>query len=149
MAKVKPEFSIVSHGIYSQWDAKSKDLPKIQKFTTEVPAEIDIEFGYILNVKKGKGIKLNCTIYHPNIPDKKGKPMPPFEDEVYVSNNDWHFFLGDTIWEPIDNKVGDWRIVIEYNNDIVADKTFEITLDPLEVIDDFSALNRKLTYRNK
>lgn len=149
MAKVKPEFNIVSYGIYTQWQADAKELPKIQKFTTEIPAEVDIEFGYIVHVKKGKGIKLDWSIYHPDVLDKKGNIMPPFQGEVYVANNDWLFFLGDTIWLPIEDKLGDWRIVIEYNGTVVSEKTFEITQDPLNIIDDFSLLNRKLTYRNR
>ncbi|MGJ8693370.1 MAG: DUF3859 domain-containing protein [Thalassotalea sp.] len=149
MAKVKPTFSIESFGIYSQWDAQAKDLPKIKEFTTDIPAELDIEFGYILKVKKGKGIKLNFTIFHPDIPDKTGEVMPPFTEEVYVSNNDWDFFIGDTIWEPVENKVGPWRIIIEYQNSIVAEKTFDITFDTIAIADDFALLNRKLSHKKR
>lgn len=126
MAKTKPQFSIKSYGIYTSWDERSKDLPKILSYTTDVSAKIDIEFGYILNVKKGKGIKLNFTIYHPNVLDKKGQPMEPFTGDIYVKTNDWDFYLGDTLWEPLYDKLGDWRIIIEYNNTIISDKTFQI-----------------------
>lgn len=57
MAKRSVVVEMTSYGIYTTWDSKSKDLPKIQEFTTTVDAEIDVEFGYILNIKKAKGEK--------------------------------------------------------------------------------------------
>ena len=35
-----------------------------------------------------------------------------FDGELYVHNNDWDFYLGDTIWAPI--------------NKIIAGKTFNV-----------------------
>ena len=57
--------------------------------------------------------------------------MPPFEGEQYVKTNDWQFYLGDTIWAPVDNKVGIWRMTIELNGHIIADKSFNL-LKPSE-----------------
>lgn len=68
MSKLKSDFSIKSYGIYDCWNEKSKALPQIKRFTTDVPAHLNIEFGFILNAKKAKGKKLNFTIYHPDIP---------------------------------------------------------------------------------
>jgi len=126
MAKAKPITSMQSFGIYTQWDSSSKDLPQIQSFTTKVPAKLDIEFGFIVNFKKAKGEKLRYCIYHPEIPDAEGVAMPPFEGIEYVKDNDWDFYLGDTLWEPISNKTGDWRMTIELNGKIIADKTFAV-----------------------
>jgi len=126
MAKAKPITSMQSFGIYTQWDSSSKDLPQIQSFTTKVPAKLDIEFGFIVNFKKAKGEKLRYCIYHPEIPDAEGVAMPPFEGIEYVKDNDWDFYLGDTLWEPISNKTGDWRMTIELNGKIIADKTFTV-----------------------
>ena len=126
MAKSKAVVEMLSYGIYSTWDSYSKALPKVKKFTTEITAEIDIEFGFIIYIKKAKGCKLYYCIYHPDIPDKKGKPLAPFDGEEYVRSNDWDFYLGDTIWEPIDNKVGDWRMIIEIDGKLVAEKTFSV-----------------------
>jgi len=126
MAKAKPITSIQSFGIYTQWDSSSKDLPQIQSFTTKVPAKLDIEFGFIVNFKKAKGEKLRYCIYHPEIPDAEGVTMPPFEGIEYVKDNDWDFYLGDTLWEPINNKTGNWRMTIELNGKIIADKTFAV-----------------------
>ncbi|AXV65311.1 DUF3859 domain-containing protein [Pseudoalteromonas lipolytica] len=131
MAKAKPVSTIESYGIYSHWDAKEKDLPQITEFTTDVPAELDIEFGFIVNIKKAKGQKIKFCVYHPNIPDDDGEIMPPFEGEEYVKTNDWQFYLGDTIWAPVDNKVGIWRMTIELNGHIIADKSFNL-LKPSE-----------------
>lgn len=125
----KAKFTISSFGIYQDWDEESKQLPIIKDFTTKIPAQLDIEFGFILQVLKGKGLKLNYTIYHPHIPDKKGEVMDPFTGEVYVRNNDWEFYLGDSLWEPIDDKTGDWRMVIGLGGKVVAEKTFSVLVE--------------------
>jgi hypothetical protein len=127
MAKSTIHHSIVSYGIYDKWEAAEKNLPKVINFTLDVPAKIDIEFGFIINIKKGKGKKVRYCIYHPNITDENGKIRVPFSGEVYIKNNNWHFYLGDTIWEPLHDKLGHWRMTIECDNQIVADKTFIIS----------------------
>lgn len=126
MVKQKPQIEVVSYGVYRHWDAKSKTLPKIQQFTLVVPAQLDIEFGFIVNIKKAKNSKIRYCIYHPDIPDDNGEPMPPFDGEEYVRSNDWDFYLGDTLWDPIENKVGDWRMTIELNGEVIVEKTFSI-----------------------
>ncbi|MER2492437.1 DUF3859 domain-containing protein [Catenovulum sediminis] len=126
MAKSKVVVEMLSYGIYSKWDNNDKSLPKIQEFTTQVPAEVDIEFGFIVNIKKARGAKIRYCIYHPDIPDKHGQAMPPFDGEEYVRNNSWDFYLGDTIWLPIEDKIGEWRMEIELDNKIIASKTFDV-----------------------
>ncbi|WP_111977678.1 DUF3859 domain-containing protein [Algibacillus agarilyticus] len=126
MSKLKSIYTIVSHGIYTKWDAKSKDLPKIRQFTTEIPAEEDIEFGFVFNAQKAKGKKLVYTIYHPDIPDEDGEVMAPFTGIAHVRTNNWDFYLGDTIWLPIDNKTGPWRMTISHDDQILAEKTFNV-----------------------
>lgn len=110
ISKLRMLFEISSYGIFHNWDEESKTLPKIKTFTTNIPAQIDVEFGFIL---KAKGKRLDWTIYHPKVPNENGHIMPPFEGVVYVRNNDWEFYLDDTVWAPFHDKVGDWRIVIE------------------------------------
>ncbi|MEO9947087.1 DUF3859 domain-containing protein [Paraglaciecola sp.] len=129
MSKLRSFFEISSYGIYESWDEKSKTLPQIKNFTTKVPAELDIEFGFILNAKKAKGKRLEWAIYHPNIHDKNGEPMEPFEGDVYVRNNDWDFYLGDTIWEPVHDKAGDWIMQIKCDGKVVAKKTFDLSVE--------------------
>lgn len=126
MAKRSPITEMSSYGIYSGWDSKSKQLPKIKQFTLRVPAEIDIEFGYIINIKKAKGQKIQYCIEHPHITADSGEVLAPFSGEVHINSNDWDFYLGDTIWEPIDNKVGPWKMRVMLNEKVVAEKTFEL-----------------------
>lgn len=148
MAKAKPKFEIKSFGIYSTWNEKDKALPQILDFTTNINAEIDIEFGFVLNVKHGRGIKLSFEIYHPNIHDKKGNPMDPFEGNVWVKNNDRDFYLGDTLWEPLEDKLGTWRFVLKYQNSIVAEKSFEVIGDNEMYVDEYKLFNT-LSQKNK
>ncbi|MDP5029255.1 DUF3859 domain-containing protein [Paraglaciecola sp.] len=126
MSKLKASFSVSSFGIYKEWNEKSKQLPVIKDFTLNIPAVLNIEFGFILRVMKGKGLKLDYTIYHPDIPDKKGQVMAPFTGDVFVRNNDWEFYLGDTLWEPIEDKTGDWHMVIECDGKVIAEHTFSV-----------------------
>ncbi|MDB1123863.1 DUF3859 domain-containing protein [Vibrio algarum] len=126
MAKRSVIVDIVSYGIYSTWDSKSKQLPKILEFTTQVPAELDIEFGFTVNIKKAKGKKIRFCIYHPNITSDDGEILEPFDGEEHINSNDWHFYLGDTIWLPIENKLGPWRMTIELDSKTIADKTFDV-----------------------
>jgi len=133
MAKSSPIFSILHYGIYEQWEHKGRGLPKIQKVTSNIPAIIDIEFGISINVKRGKGITLSWCIEHPEISDKRGRLMAPFEGREYVRNNDWTFYLGDTIWAPEHDKVGLWRMYIQYESRIIAEQGFDVSLEDLEV----------------
>ncbi|WP_027329369.1 DUF3859 domain-containing protein [Marinimicrobium agarilyticum] len=126
MAKKKPEVKLRSWGLYTPLDPKSKDLPKLIKMTRDIPCELDIEFGYIVNIKKAKNKKLQYCIYHPDIPDEDGNPLPPFDGEVYIKQNDWDFFIGDTIWKPVENKQGPWRITLAIEGQLIADETLNL-----------------------
>jgi len=126
VAKRSPIIEMTSYGIYSTWDSKSKHLPKIQEFTTHVPADIDVEFGFIVNIKKAKGAVIHYCIDHPGILSKKGDPLAPFEGEEHVGSNDWDFYLGDTIWAPVNDKLGQWQMRIELNGRTIAEKTFHL-----------------------
>ena len=116
-------------GIYTQWDSDSKELPRFSESTTRVRAEIDVEFGFVVNIKGCKNQQLHYCIDHPGILDANGDRRPPFDGFVYVKTNDWDFYLGDTIWEPIGDKLGDWRMTLELEGKIVAEKTFELYVD--------------------
>ena len=132
MAKPKIVCKMVSYGVYKGWDKNSKDLPKITKFCDTLPAKIGIEFGYVLNIKKAKGKKLFYRIEHPPFLDDNGIESPPFIGELYVRTNDWQFFLGDTIWEPAENKIGIWRLITKLEGDVIADKSFSL-VDETEI----------------
>ncbi|GGB45887.1 DUF3859 domain-containing protein [Shewanella inventionis] len=128
MSKLKADISIIYSGIFSQWDSQSDDLPRFLEATVHVPAVIDTEFGFIARIKKAKNQVLTYCIYHPDIPDDNGHVRPPFDGEVFIKENDWRFYLGDCIWAPVSNKLGNWRMTLELNGKIVADKTFKIYL---------------------
>lgn len=132
MAKLKPQFTIESYGIYNGWQDNGKSLPKIQHCTSLIPAQVDVEFGIVIRALKAKGQKIYWCIQHPDISDKKGRTMPPFEGQEQIRNNNWQFYLGDTVWLPEHNKVGIWRMSITCNAQIVADKLFTLTSDCLE-----------------
>lgn len=117
-----------SFGIYSKWDSKAKELPDLRDVTTDVPAEIDIEFGFIINVVGGKNRELWFCIDHPGILDSQGNRRAAFDGTVYIKKNDWDFYLGDTIWNPIEDKLGPWRMHVELDGKVVAEKTFNVVM---------------------
>lgn len=127
MGKKDITYNIVSYGRYSKWERDSKDIPKIMEFTDTVKAEVDNEFGFVLNIKKGKGKRLDFLIDHPDFIDQKtGKIIEPFEGEYYIGSNDFDFFIGDCIWEPAHDKTGDWYIAVFYEKKVIAEKTFKV-----------------------
>lgn len=131
MAKRSPVVEMVSYGIYKEWDSRSKELPKIIDFTTKIPADEEIEFGYIVNIKKAKGEVIEFCIDHPGVKGKKGQILEPFTGEMHVGSNDWDFYLGDTIQllDPIDgfeSNIGKWRMTIQLGNKVISDKTFDV-----------------------
>lgn len=126
MPRRKKTVTITSYGIYDRWDSSDKALPKVRQFTTQIQAVVDIEFGLIVNIKGAKNDELTYCIDHPGIVDAEGDVRLPFDGTVYIKTNDWHFYLGDTIWLPIEDKLGDWRMTLELDGEVVAQKTFEL-----------------------
>jgi hypothetical protein len=51
---------------------------------------------------------------------------PPFAGEFYVKINDFRFFLGDTVWAPVEDKRGAWRLITWLVGDKVADETLNL-----------------------
>jgi hypothetical protein len=125
MHKKKADVKMESRGLYTPLDKGSKELPKLIRFTEEIPCELGVEFGYILHIQHGRGMKLTFQIDHPPFL-RDGETDPPFTGEEYVRSNDWKFFLGDTTWEPIEDKAGEWRIRTWLDGDLVADRTLTL-----------------------
>lgn len=123
MAKKKPDVKMHSHGLYDGWERGSKELPNLVKITTEIKTELDIEFGYILRIRNARNGKITFRIEHPPFEGADGKIAPHFDGELYVKTNDFRFFLGDTIWAPIEDKRGTWRLITWLDGEKVADKT--------------------------
>lgn len=136
MARKKTSWKMLSYGVHSHWDKSSKELPKLKKFTWEIPARLNIEFGYVLNIKQARGKKLEFTIDHPDfIDDKTGEIAAPFCGEMYVRSNDWDFFLGDTLWSPIEDKVGTWTLTTKLDGEVLVKKRFTIKEDNGQFVD--------------
>jgi hypothetical protein len=126
LAKRRPTFKLFSYGEYSKWNRESKEIPKILDFTTEIKAEIGTEFGYVLHIKNGKGEKLDFRIDHPPFKDENGKIRPPFTGEQYIRTNNYEFYLGDCIWEPLEDKLGEWELSTFYKGQLIAHKVFTL-----------------------
>ncbi len=125
--KPKPEVEIVSYGKYSNWDRDSKELPELLDLTEVVKAEIDVEFGMIIEIFKAKGRYLDFVIDHPPFKDEYGNIAPPFEGTYQIKSNPFSFFLGDTIWEPVEDKKGPWTMTVFIDYEKVAGKTILLT----------------------
>jgi len=123
MAKKKPQVDVHSYGLYENWDRESRELPNLIKITAEVEAAIDVEFGYILQIRNARNSKITFRIEHPPFKDSSGGIAPAFTGELYVKTNDFRFFLGDTVWAPVNDKRGPWRLITWLDGELVADKT--------------------------
>ncbi len=128
MGKRKPIIKIDSFGKYSKWDRSSKELPHIEEFTEEIPAIDGNEFGMVLHISGGRGVKLDFCIKHPPFKDKNGNVEPDFIGEYHVNSNDYRFYIGDCIWLPVEDKVGIWHILVELDGKTIAEKKFNIHL---------------------
>ncbi len=134
MARKRPKVSVVSYGLYERFDATARELPKLDRFSTAVPLRLGQEFGYVLNIKHGRGLKIDFEIAHPRVPDRAGVVMTPFRGDQFVRTSDFDFFLGDALWEPLDAMVGEWTLTTRLDGREVARRTFEV-LDGSEVPD--------------
>ncbi|MBS2097232.1 DUF3859 domain-containing protein [Carboxylicivirga linearis] len=129
MAKKKITHELYSYGIYDRWERQSKDLPKLLEITDRIPIKDDIEFGYVLKIKGAKGKKLEFKIDHPPFKNDKGETEPPFTGEYYINSNTYEFFLGDTVWEPFENKAGEWRLYTWMDGKLIAEKRLILYMD--------------------
>jgi hypothetical protein len=51
---------------------------------------------------------------------------PPFHGTFRVKHSEFEFFLGDTVWAPIHDKRGDWKLSIILDGEILATKTIKL-----------------------
>jgi hypothetical protein len=126
MAKRKTVFKMVSYGEYEKWDRDSPDIPHILNFTTRINAEPGTEFGYVLHIKQAKNETITFRIDHPPFTDEKGEIVPPFEGEQFIHVNHFQFYLGDCVWEPVEDKLGTWELTTFFKGKVVAHKAFEL-----------------------
>lgn len=126
MPKKKPEITIANYGQYTTWNKKSREMPKLIKYTDTIEAFEGNEFGIIINVDYCKGKVLDFTIKHPPIVNEEGNLMPQFKGELYVNSIHTQFFVGDGIWLPIHDKIGEWEVIIYLDGKKAVSKKFNI-----------------------
>lgn len=129
MAKKSVVTELYSYGIYSHWDQTSAKIPKLLEITTRIPCRESIEFGYVVLIKGAKGQTINYRIDHPPFLNSNGDVTPPFEGTHYISSNDYQFFLGDTVWKPIEDKAGEWTITTWLNDKVIATKVLYLFIE--------------------
>lgn len=118
-----------SYGLYAKWSNRCKELPKFLKFTDTIPLRIESEFGFILQVKGAKGLSVDYVVEHPKIVGENGKFMPTFTGEIPIRDNDSRVYVGDTLWEPLSDKMGVWRVVAKIDGYVYGDKSFTVLDD--------------------
>ncbi|HKM92126.1 MAG TPA: DUF3859 domain-containing protein [Prolixibacteraceae bacterium] len=126
MAKKKIEVTLYSYGEYERWDRKSRAIPKLLDITNVIGADTGTEFGYVLKIKKAKGKRIDFTIEHPSFKDETGKVAPPFTGSVVINSNEYDFFLGDCVWDPPHDKMGNWTMTTKIDGEQVAKKTIRL-----------------------
>ena len=124
--KPLPKVNIISYGKYTRWDNTEKNLPALEFLTDKIKAELDLEFGLIVEIRQAKGRFINYLIDHPPFRNEKGELVPSFTGEYQIRTNPAKFFLGDSILFPIDDKKGKWTFKIKIDDKILAEKKIEI-----------------------
>lgn len=127
--KISSSVTILHYGEYEAWNRDDKKLPTLLRITETVTARIDVEFGYTLQIKGQKGKSIRFIIEHPPFCDENGEISPSFTGEVFISSNNFTYYLGDCVWAPTDDKVGPWRLLSFIDDVCVADKTIYVVAD--------------------
>lgn len=120
------EVEIINYGIYREWERENSALPQFMELATEVPARVNIEFGMIVEIRKARGRYLDFEIDHPPFTDAAGNIEPPFRGTFRVKHNPFQFFLGDTVWDPVDDKKGNWKLSILLEEKVLVTKTLKL-----------------------
>lgn len=121
--KSRLQASVKSYGIYEAWDGS---VPQVRDFTDRIPARVGIEFGYVLHITGGRGERIDFRIDHPPFDDAKGRRAPPFTGTIHIKTNDYDVFLGDTIWEPWQDKCGLWTLTTWHEGRELHSRCFTI-----------------------
>lgn len=120
------EVEILNYGVYSEWNRESSLLPQFEELTTDVEATVGVEFGMIVEIRKAKGRYLDFLIEHPLFTDAEGNVEAPFRGTFRVKHNPFRFFLGDTVWNPVADKKGNWKLSILLDDEIIISKTIRL-----------------------
>ncbi len=103
---------MLSYGRYEGAPQKG-EIPALKEVTDRIPARCGEEFGMVLRVLGGRGHCLDYEIRHPRILNDKGAALPIFRGNVPLLQNDYRVFIGDGLWDPVEDKVGKWTISSE------------------------------------
>lgn len=122
MAKRNVEIKIINFGIYDKFNHEDEDLPALVDFADKIPARLDIEFGMTVDIRKARGEIIHWRIDHPPFPDSSGNTAPSFQGQFHVNSPEYKFFLGDTVWEPVDEKLGLWTLSVIWQGKTLASK---------------------------
>lgn len=125
----KIETKVLNHGLYAKWSNRCKELPRFLKYTKVIPARIEAEFGCIVEIKGAKNSEVTYTVEHPPFRDAEGVVEPPFTGSIPIRTTTAQIYLGDTLWEPVEDKVGIWRFIGRLDGEIIADYRFDIVED--------------------
>lgn len=130
MKKSKKKFEVIieSYGLYTQWNSNDRELPKIVEFTNVIRAYEGNEFGMILRIRKGKGVKLDYNITRPAIQIGSNRAENDLGGKHIIRSNDYKFFVGDCINPPLEDKLGKWIISIYSEGVLLAKKTFNVIM---------------------
>ena len=128
MTKRSPKITLESFGRYSTWEKANRKLPRILEFTNIIEAIEGNEFGLILKIERGKGIKLDYIIRHPPFKNEAGLIEPDFSGDYYVNSNQHELYIGDCIRLPVADKVGLWEVIVYFNEKIIVSKEFQIII---------------------
>ncbi|MFT6865923.1 MAG: hypothetical protein ACJA08_000749 [Cyclobacteriaceae bacterium] len=120
------EIEIISYGEYTSWDRENQALPKFKECKPAIAAAVGVEFGMIVEIRKARGRYLDFEIGHPHFTDEAGNEEPPFTGTFRVKHNPFRFFLGDTIWEPVEDKKGNWKLTILLDGKELITKTISL-----------------------
>ena len=128
MAKKKKKCTvkIIHHGLYAKWSNRCRELPRFLKFTDIIPGRVESEFGCTIEITGGKGKFVDYTIEHPPLLDSQGAVAPSFTGQIPLRANKDTVYLGDTLWEPLVDKLGKWRVIGKLDGEKIADFTFTI-----------------------
>lgn len=124
--KPLPKVEIISYGRYAGWNKDDRELPTLISLTDRIGAEAGMEFGMIVDIRKGKGRYIQYCIQHPPFNDSAGQVIPAFTGEYQIRTNPARFFLGDSIETPIEDKKGAWVFKIMMDDNLLAEKKIMI-----------------------
>lgn len=114
-----------SYGIYEPYDGTH--IPQIRSFTDQVPAIAGTEFGCVLEISGGRGAVLDWRISHPPFKDRRGRPVPDFSGELHVRTKRYQVFVGDAVWEPVDECCGLWTVAVHHQGRLLVSQAFTVS----------------------